>query len=110
VKAFSLPSRTTDATDAALWGGVLIFAIIVLAVALWLLKRRFFSAASRSERDGLLSLQQLRKMLAEGQITKDEFERLKASAVEAARLAQTGKSSGSARPARGGDVDPKAVK
>jgi len=110
VKAPSLSAKTTNATDAAFWGGVLILAIVVLAAVLRILRRRLFSAASRREEVELFSLQHLRKMRAEGQITQDEFERLKASALEAARRAPTGKSSGRAEPAPGPDAGPNAVK
>lgn len=56
-----------------------------------------------------MSLQQLRRMLAEGQITKEEFERLKVAALKAAHVTPTGKSGG-ARPAPGGEGGAKGVK
>lgn len=104
-----MPSRSTDALDAALWGAVLIFAIVVLALAVWFLKRRLFSSANRTEQFDVMSLQQLRKLLAEGQITKEEFERLKVAALEAAQRTPTGKSSG-AQPSQSGSGGAKGVK
>lgn len=95
--------------DAALWGAVLIFAIIVLALAVWFLKRRIFSNANRTEQFDVMSLQQLRKLLADGQITKEEFERLKITAIGAAQHPSTGKSGG-ARPAPRGEGGAKGVK
>ena len=95
--------------DAALWGAVLIFAIVVLALAVWLLKRRLFSTPNGTEQFDVMSLQQLRKMLAEGQITKDEFDRLKVAAMEAAHRTPTGKSSG-AQPSQSGPGGAKGVK
>jgi uncharacterized membrane protein len=95
--------------DAALWGAILIFAIVVLALAVWFLKRRLFSAVKEGEQLDVMSLQQLRKMLADGQITNEEFERLKVSALEAAHRTPTGKSSGSQR-ARSGEGGAKGVK
>ena len=104
-----MPSSSTDAGEAALWGAVLIVAIVVLALAVWFLKRRLFSTADRPEQFDAMSLQQLRKMLADGQITKEEFERLKVSALRAAQSPPVGKSSG-ARPAPSGEADAKGVK
>jgi hypothetical protein len=105
-----LAARNVSATDAAVWGGVLILAIVVLALAVWYLKRRLFSAAIQRDEPDLFSLQHLRKMLAEGQITPEEFERLKVSALEAARSAQTGKSSGPASSKSGPGSGPNRVK
>ena len=95
--------------DAALWGAVLIFAITVLALAVWFLKRRLFSTPNRTEQFDVLSLQHLRKMLAEGQITQEEFDRLKVAALEAAHLTPIGKSSG-AQPSQRGQGGAKGVK
>ncbi|HKQ46844.1 MAG TPA: hypothetical protein VJZ71_02105 [Phycisphaerae bacterium] len=104
-----MPSKSTDAIDAALWGAVLIFAIVVLALAVWLLKRRLFSTPDRTEQFDVLSLQQLRKMLADGQITNDEFERLKTTAIGEAQRPAIGKSGG-ARSAPRGEGGAKGVK
>lgn len=103
MKAFSLLARTTNVLDAAVWGGVLILAIVVLAASLWYMKRRFFPAAVREDGEDFLSLQQLRTMLAEGQITREEFERLKATVLNAARGDR-------AEPAPGDDARPNGVK
>jgi hypothetical protein len=95
--------------DAALWGAVLIGAIVVLALAVWLIKRRLFSTVPRDEQIDVMSLQQLRNMLSEGQITKDEFDKLKRAALDSARHMPTGKSGG-APPATGENGGAKAVK
>ncbi len=110
MKTILLSARTTSATDAAFWGGVLILAVVILAVSLWYLRRRLFSASSQSSDEDLFSLQHLRQLLAKGQITRDEFERLKASALDAARTAPTGKSSGRAKAAPDDAGGPNGVK
>lgn len=110
MKTIPLSSRTTSTTDAAFWGGVLILAIVVLGVSLWYLRRRFFSSSSPSTDEDLFSLQHLRQLLSEGQITREEFDRLKASALDAARTAQTGKSSGRAKAAPSEARGPNGVK
>jgi hypothetical protein len=105
-----LAASNVSATDAAIWGGVLILAVVVLALAVWYLKRRLFSATIQEDEPNFFSLQHLRKMLAEGQITPEEFERLKVSALEAARSARTGKTSGSASSQTGPSSGANGVK
>ncbi|MFQ5423478.1 MAG: SHOCT domain-containing protein [Phycisphaerae bacterium] len=63
--------------DILVWGLVLIGAIGSLGAIIWMLRRRFFAAASWS--GGVpWTLQQLRELRAKDQITDDEFQRLRA--------------------------------
>ena len=68
----------TSSADAVLWGFILILSIVVLAAAVWWVRRRFVSGGNRVGASGpLWSLQHLREMKSEGKISEEEFTRLK---------------------------------
>ncbi len=69
--------------DVIVWGIILIAAISVLALVVWWAKRRFVTSDSELG-GGDWTLQHLRDMRSEGQITEAEFETLKAKAISAA--------------------------
>ncbi len=68
-----------SAGEMALWGGALILATVVLVVA-WMLIRRWQrrTAAETGEAGPIWSLQQLRELKAQGQITDAEYAKLAA--------------------------------
>ena len=76
-------SSQSASAGALLWGAVLIGAILLMATIAWLLRRNILR--DETTRDEPLSLQQLREMRAQGQITPDEFEILKSEVITSAR-------------------------
>lgn len=75
-----IASGLQASSDAVIWGLVLIAGIACLGGAVFFIRRRLFSDRQQSPSDGL-SLQQLRDMLARGQITDEEFAQLKCSVL-----------------------------
>ncbi len=73
----------SDTADVIVWGIILIVAISGLAFLVWWAKRRFVTSDSQPN-GGDWTLQHLRDMRNEGQITEAEFESLKAKAISAA--------------------------
>ncbi len=69
------------ATDAILWALVLLGAIALLAVVTWIVRRWAVTRNQAPDR-AVFSLQHLRDMRDEGQITQKEFETLKAKLLE----------------------------
>ena len=77
------------------YGGLLIVALIVLGtVVLWL--RRKYLADDASRADGIWSLQQLRELRAKGELSEDEFQKLRAEMIgrHALRSGDTQESTG----------------
>ncbi len=89
----------SDIGDVFVLGFALIGAIGFLGTVVWLIRRRLLSAPL-AEGDDSWSLQHLREMKAQGQITDDEFEVLKSKLLEATRLS-LGRNNGTT-PADGG--------
>jgi len=90
------------AGDAIRWGAVLIGAIVVLGTVVWLARRWLLSGPAPSG-DTVWSLQHLRELKAQGRITEEEFQSLKAKVIAAAGATsrQTKKpSSAASAPAR----------
>jgi hypothetical protein len=75
----------SDIGDVFVFGFVLIGVIGVLGRVVWLIRRRLLSAPPAEGEDSW-SLQHLREMKVQGQITDDEFERLKSKLLEETRL------------------------
>lgn len=73
-----IASGLTSSADAVLWSLVLIGGIAFLGVLVFFIRRKLFSDRQQSP-EAVLSLQQLRDMLAAGQINEAEFARLKAA-------------------------------
>lgn len=69
------------ATDAILWALVLLGAFALLAVVTWIV-RRWAVAKNEAPVPAVFSLQHLRDMRDEGQITPKEYEVLKAKMLE----------------------------
>ena len=93
-----LAARDTGAI--LLYGSLLIVALIVLGtVVLWL--RRKYLADEAPQVDGVWSLQQLRDLRITGEISEDEFQRLRAEMIgrHALRSADTQESTGVDAPA-----------
>jgi hypothetical protein len=67
-------------TDVLFWGFVLIGGIALLGGMVWLVRRWAFSAPESGDRQGW-SLQHLRDMKADGQLSDEEFETLKARLI-----------------------------
>jgi hypothetical protein len=67
------------------WGLVLIGTVLCLAVGIWVVRRWMFAPAKSGKTDGVWSLQQLRELQDEGQISLAEFESLKAKMILAVR-------------------------
>lgn len=62
------------------YGGLLIVALIMLGiVVLWI--RRKYMADDKAHFDGVWSLQQLRDLRAKGEISEDEFQKLRAEMI-----------------------------
>ncbi len=62
------------------YGGILIVALILLGtIVLWL--RRRYLADDTTQVDGVWSLQQLRDLRITGEISEDEFQRLRAEMI-----------------------------
>lgn len=79
-----LAASPASATDALMWCGVLLGAVVTLGIVVWLV-RRWARTAKPETTEDIWSLQQLRQMRTEGQITEHEFQSLKAQMVQAAR-------------------------
>jgi uncharacterized membrane protein len=75
-------SSQSASAGALLWGAVLIGAILLMATIAWLLRRHILR--QDTTQDEPLSLQQLRELRAQGQITPDEFEVLKSEVIGSA--------------------------
>jgi hypothetical protein len=88
-----LSSPESIAGDAIRWGAVLIAAITALGGGVWL-ARRWLLSAPAADSDNGWSLQHLRELKAQGRISEDEFQTLRAKVIEA--------SGGSIRRAEGG--------
>jgi hypothetical protein len=82
-------SAANSSGEVFFWGLVLIGAVCVLGVLVWVVRRWSLSTPA-SAGDGTWSLQHLREMKAQGQITNGEFESLKTKALEASRLSMRG--------------------
>ncbi|MFH1419399.1 MAG: SHOCT domain-containing protein [Planctomycetota bacterium] len=80
----------SDVVDVIVWGLVLIAAICVFALLAWWARRRFV-ASDTQPNGGEWTLQHLREMRKDGQITEAEFESLKAKAIEAAASSAKGR-------------------
>jgi hypothetical protein len=78
-----IASSNSASADAIFWSAALIGAILLMAAVGWLLRRNILREDTTREEP--LSLQQLRDMRAEGQITADEFETLKSEVIGSAR-------------------------
>lgn len=83
--------KSGDTSQVIFWGLVLLVAIVILAVAIWLLRKKLFGAAN-NETSEMWSLQHLRQMHADGQITDSEFETLKSKYLSGLRGASPGNS------------------
>lgn len=71
--------------DLLVLGIELIGAVCVLGALIWLARRWLLSTPAATRDDGL-TLQHLRDMKAQGQITDTEFEALKGKVLESSRL------------------------
>lgn len=69
--------------EAVYWSLLLIFIFAGLGAAIFALRRWFFSSPAVGSA-AVFSLQHLRDLRAQGQITKEEFEHLKTQLIEAA--------------------------
>ncbi len=84
-----------DPAEILKYGGLLIVALVVLGMfVLWL--RRKYLADDSTQADGVWSLQQLRDLRISGEISEDEFQRLRAEMIgrHALRSAGTQESTG----------------
>lgn len=79
-------SAKLSTSDVFVIGLELIGAICLLGVVIWLIRRRLFSTGQSTTNDDQWSLQHLREMKSQGQITENEFEALKAKLLETSRL------------------------
>jgi hypothetical protein len=86
-------------TKALPWSVAVLAAIVVLAVVVRYLRRRL--QADQGSEEQLWTLQDLREMLARGDLGEEEFQRLKARVVAQAQGVQT-PGSGGPRGAGGG--------
>lgn len=76
----NLLARSTDIGPIFFWGGLLLAAVIVLAVVVWWIRRWTLTDAAEPEGD-IWSLQHLRELRRDGQISDSEFERLKSQVI-----------------------------
>lgn len=88
-------------SQAVFWGGVLILAIVVLGVVVWGIRRWLFGARSDEAQD-TWSLQHLRELRANGQISEEEFAILKSNLLKSARRPGGAGEANSHRPRKAG--------
>ncbi|RIK67463.1 MAG: hypothetical protein DCC65_06440 [Planctomycetota bacterium] len=77
-------AQSSAQSQAILWGGVLIVAIVVLGVVVWGIRRWLFGVRTEEAPESW-SLQHLRELRASGQISPEEFEILRANLLKSAR-------------------------
>ncbi len=75
-----MTESNSPTTDIFFWGFVLIGGIALLGCAVWLVRRWAFSVPESGDHKGW-SLQHLRDMKANGQLSSEEFETLKARLI-----------------------------
>ena len=73
-----------SSADAIVWSLVLLGVIVGLGLVVFFIRRRLFSSEKQSN-DARWSLQHLRELHAKGQITDEEFQRLKENLLGAHR-------------------------
>jgi len=76
----TLHAQSTDIGGIILWAGLLLAAVILLIVVLWYVRRWFFAPPEESTGD-IWSLQHLRELRRSGQISEDEYQRLKSQVI-----------------------------
>lgn len=84
--------NTYSVEDVWVWGVAVAAGLVALSgglIFLWRRFKRWTMAADESEEDGAFTLQDLREMKARGDITEDEYERLRAGILSAVRGAST---------------------
>lgn len=79
----------TDTEQIFVWCAILALSVCVLAAGIWWVRRRLFADRAPNGQD-VWSLQHLRELKARGQITEEEFERLKARVID--RFGDSGRS------------------
>lgn len=73
-------ANTNDIGGVFVWGGLLLAAVIALGAAVWWIRRRLF-AGDEPDSGDIWSLQHLRELRRTGQLTEDEFQKLKAQVI-----------------------------
>ena len=77
----SMPAPSSSTADLFIWGGVLIVLLVVLwLVCLWL-RKWYFGTSEGGFPSGLWTLEDLRRMREQGEITEDEYETLHGQAI-----------------------------
>lgn len=78
-------AATTDVTRTLLLIGILIAVVVIASVGLMALRRRILNADAGDGIGGVLPLHELRAMKSRGEISEEEFQRLREQVVTAAR-------------------------
>jgi len=77
-------SMANSVTQVLIWGGVLILAVVFLFGGLWYY-RRWWLRGDEPSGDTAWTLDDLRRLRAEGQITEEEYQALRAAMTAAFR-------------------------
>ncbi len=82
-------AQSSAQSQAILWGGVLIVAVVLLGAVVWGIRRWLFGVRTEEPPEAW-SLQHLRELRASGQISPEEFEILRANLLKSARKSAGG--------------------
>lgn len=104
-----IPASARPSSDALVWSLVLVLGIAVLGATIFALRRWLFSSM-KSTRESPFSLQHLRDLRAAGQITEEEFQRLKGQVIGAATSVELGVNDGSGGASRSFDAARNQIK
>lgn len=78
-----MPSQSTpELLSALIWGLLLLGALAMLGVALWLGRRWARSGSGEGESGAVWSLHNLRELRSSGQLSDEEFEKLRAGVLQ----------------------------
>jgi hypothetical protein len=88
---------------------ILLVLVVVLGIGLVWYRKRFVAGGSEPTASGPLTLGNLRDMLAAGQISQEEFDRLKATIIRGARASAGMEAPGTGHGAAGASDNPSAA-